>query len=258
MKFIKSHSLLIFVLLSAQFLFACSKTPYQLTSKSTQQYVFSDHSNETIDSSIIKFIAPYKQELDKTMNEELAYSKQALVKGLPESLLSNFAADAAFAQSKIQIDSMHTKQVDFVFLNSGGLRTSLPKGYITRENIFELMPFENELVILDLDSKHCSNLFTYIALRGGCPIAGLKLKINKSIFSSVEINGLPYDSTRTYRMITSDYLANGGDQCEFLKDIQPIKINLKVRDAFIRYLLSLSTKQDSLAVQLDGRITINN
>jgi 2',3'-cyclic-nucleotide 2'-phosphodiesterase (5'-nucleotidase family) len=36
---------------------------------------------------------------------------------------------------------------DFVFINAGGVRASLPKGQLLERNIWDIMPFDNELVM---------------------------------------------------------------------------------------------------------------
>ena len=43
-----------------------------------------------VDSNIIKIISPYKNKLDKEMNEVICYTKNDLIKGQPESTLGNF------------------------------------------------------------------------------------------------------------------------------------------------------------------------
>ena len=54
------------------------------------------------------------------------------------------------------------------------------------------------------------------------------------------------------RMLTSDYLANGGDNMSFLKDKKQIKVGIKLRDAIIDYC----SNTDTIDVQLDNRIIV--
>lgn len=233
---------------------ASCKTVTVVSKVETSQYIFSDTSNTSIDSTTYKFIAPYKATLDKTMNEQLAFTKTALVKSQPESALGDFSADACLSQVKKVCDTLHISNPDFLFLNSGGLRTSVPQGIITRRNIYEVMPFENELVILEMNGTTTNQLVSYIAARGGEPVSGLKMILHDKHAQNVEINSITFDSTKTYRVATSDYLANGGDNLDFLKDVKRINLNLKVRDAMINYLLAKNNSGDTLNIQTDGRI----
>ena len=197
-------------------------------------------------------IKPYKDSLDKIMNTVLGFSFNALVKSTPEGLLGDFAADACSEIAKNISKKNNIQNQDFTFLNNGGLRTSIPKGNITRRNIFEVMPFENELVITSLNGLQTNQLINFIAEHGGTPVSGITMKIDNKKAIEVKINGFPLDSTKSYRVLTSDYLANGGDNLSFLKIAKKEKLNIKVRDAMIYYLEELNKRGDSLNIQIDG------
>ena len=49
------------------------------------------------------------------------------------------------------------------------------KGEITRGKIYELMPFENELVVLELNENDFLGLVNYILKRKGEPFSGFKI-----------------------------------------------------------------------------------
>lgn len=70
---------------------------------------------------------------------------------------------------------------DFAVFNTGGLRRPLPLGNITRGDVFELMPFENELVILTMNGEAVKKLVNFIATKGGAPVSGLRLRIQDSV-----------------------------------------------------------------------------
>jgi hypothetical protein len=53
-------------------------------------------------------------------------------------------------------------------------------------------------------------------------------------------------------VLTSDYLANGGDKMSFFHAKKQHKVGVKLRDAIINYC----SKQDTIDVQLDDRIKI--
>ena len=77
------------------------------------------------------------------MNEVLTYSKINLTKKGSESLLGNFVTDLCLEQ--------FSDQADICIMNNGGLRFPLPKGEVTIGDIYKLMPFENKLVVLELN-----------------------------------------------------------------------------------------------------------
>ena len=84
--------------------------------------------------------------------------------------------------------------------------------------------------------------------------AGIKFQINNKKAEQVIIQNQPFKNEVRYKIITSDYLANGGDGLYFLQQEKAISLGIKVRDAFIQDLQNTGSRKDSLAVQKDGRL----
>ena len=197
---------------------------------------------EERDSTILKIIKPYSDSLETKMNEILSYTKTDLIKGKPESKLGNFVSDLC----------LHYTEADICMLNNGGLRNSLYEGVITKRDIYKLMPFDNELVIVELYEEDFKKLLNYISKKGGVPISGMKLTINKKgDVLNYNIDSLFYRKHKI-KVLTSDYLANGGDKMDFFKKKNQIKTGIKVRDAIIDYCKN----KDTIDVRLDKRINI--
>lgn len=188
------------------------------------------------------------------MNFVLVYSAQSLTKELPEGNLGNYCADASLRQAMTKCELMKLDAPDFCFLNHGGLRASLPKGKITVGNIFELMPFENELIYMNVSSATVDSILNWIAIKGGAPISGIKFLINNKKADQIIIQHQPFQRESNYKIVTSDYLANGGDGLFFLKKETSIPLGTKVRDAFINDLKEMGSRNDTLNVQKDGRL----
>lgn len=218
------------------FLLASCSVQYNLQSHSESIYdVKADN-----DSTITAMIAPYKIGIDSVMNKVLCISKIEMTKGKPESLLGNFVCDLCLQQ--------YSNMADICVMNNGGLRSILPKGEITKGMIFELMPFENELVILELGSDDYIQLLKYITKRGGEPFAGVNIIMDENgtvLSQSLDLN------KGKIRVLTSDYLANGGDKMSFFKDKKQTKVGIKLRDAIINYCVA----QDTISSELDNRIS---
>lgn len=215
----------------------------------------STYSQAEEDAEINALVQPYKVKKDSVMHAELAISDVAMVKGLPEGLLGNFVADLSLRQAQKYYHPKDGKTVDLCLLNNGGLRTSLPKGTITREKAFELMPFDNMMVIVTLSGEQTKALFDYLAKTGGMPMSGASLGIKDSTASIIEVAGKPFDINQTYKVATSDYLANGGDKMSFFKNpIQTESLGVLLRDAIIEYMVEESKKGRTLSAKLDGRI----
>lgn len=246
------------------YLLITSLVPFFACSSSTK-YV-GKNSTISVDSSLTDYqpitnlIKPYKEKLDAEMNEVLVISAEEFPKekGKPETKLGNLVADLSLeVATEIYGDS-----IDFCLLNFGGLRTSLPKGEITRGKIFELMPFENELVVVSISKEQFNSLISYLYKVGGQPISkGITLYENIEINSDVIdakfiINENKYRVNNEFKILTSDYLSEGGDKMNFfLNPIKTEKVDIKLRDAIIQYCVQENAKGHQLTGKLDGRIT---
>lgn len=224
-------------------------------------------SSLNIDSTTVEhlatqeLIAPYKTKLDEEMNEVLVISAEEFPKerGKTETKLGNLVADLSIEITK----DYYKDDVDFCLLNFGGLRTSLPKGDITRGKIFELMPFENELVVLELDGKAYDKIIKYL-ISSPQPISGnLSVKQTKNPNDrSLKIDNVYYNIAKSYRdngnikILTTDYLASGGDKMVFFANpIKYEKVGIKLRDAIIKYCIQQHKEGKQLTGKLDGRIS---
>ena len=226
-----------YIYLGLLLLFSCTTT-YSLQSSDSETIEI----KASADSSALSIIAPYQKEIEAEMNEVLTYSKISLTKKGTESLLGNFVTDLC----------LNYANADMCVMNNGGLRTSIDKGPISRGKLYELMPFDNELVVLELNKKDYLGLLDYICKRGGEPFSGIYITMNKE--GNVLSNSWPvnFKNNEKVKVITSDYLANGGDKMSFFQNKKQYKVGLKLRDAIIDHC----TKTDTITATLDGRIKI--
>jgi len=230
---LKKYTIHIAVLL----LFSCTAT-YNLQSSDSETIEIKANA----DSSALAIIAPYQKGIESEMNEVLTFSKISLTKKGTESLLGNFVTDLC----------LNYADAHMCVMNNGGLRTTIDKGPINRGKLYELMPFDNELVVLELNKEDYLGLLDYICKRGGEPFSGINITMDKR--GSVINNSWPvnFENNEKVKVITSDYLANGGDKMSFFQNKEQYKVGLKLRDAIIDHC----TKTDTITATLDGRIKI--
>ncbi len=207
------------------------------------------------DPDYVQFYAPYKKQLEVEMNRVVGRTAVSLTKPseAPETLLGNFFADVLLAQARKQV-----LDAEFAFGTKGGLRIELNQGPITIGNLFELMPFENEIVVLELTGEKVQQLAQFIAATGGQPVSGIRMEIENGIATNIRIGGKPIGPNQTYKLVTYDYLANGGDNSRGLDDpINRTNLGIKVREALIDYVSEKAQAGNDINTQLDGRITSN-
>ncbi len=202
------------------------------------------------DSVANSTIQPYKNALDSQMHVVIGRTITSLKAGKPEGTLGDFFADAIREQTSAWLHA----QVDISFFNSGGLRIpEIPTGNIQVTTIYELMPFDNEAVILELDGKTVLQICEFSAKRGGDPVSGMRYQIRDNAPVNILVGNEALDLNRKYMVATNDYLANGGDNLNFLKG-KPIKqTGIKIRDMLLDYF---KTHDQPLNYKPDGRVQL--
>ena len=209
-------------------------------------------------------IQPYQENLAKEMNEVLVIAAEEfpIEKGKAQTKLGNLVADLSHLAGINLYNTKNSQNIFMCLLNIGGLRTSLPKGEITRGKIFELMPFENELVVVTISDEKLDELFNYLG-KYPQPISGFfgvsYGEKDYKLFIDTEAD-FDRDSTTIthegYKILTTDYLANGGDDMSFfLNPIAYETVGIKLRDAIIQYCIQENTNGKQLVGKLDGRIS---
>ena len=174
------------------------------------------------DKQIEDLITPYKLGMAAAMNEVIGHSPSFVEKKKPSSALGNFMADAVM-ESALKAYPLST----ICILNYGGIRSTLDSGDITMGDIFQIMPFENEIVILKLNTTYIDSLQNFITTKGGEPMSD-----NINSLKQVVMNDQDY-----FYLVTSDYMANGGDNYLFLINAtERINTGIKIRDALIAYV----------------------
>ena len=250
MKRFRFSFLLLFLLAFS----AC--TTYRVEKSETANIHLDSLINIPISQKVEGMIKPYRDKVNADMTEVLCQSSEALYGGRPESPLTNYCADLVLEESNRFCAGKYPKmKIDVSMLNSGGLRIPLPKGEIKTMTLFELMPFENEIVFLKLKGEVMLEFINHMAARGGEGVSGLRFGIKKDKAIQPEIGGKPLDTAQTYWLVTSDYIADGGDGSEILaKSTERINTGVKARDMFIQYFRRLGKEGKTVTAKTDGRI----
>lgn len=238
------------------FLFWSCKPQYVITTTESKNLGVSD-SVAQLDSQLISIYLPYKNQLEKDMSQVIGISEEEMVKDRPESNLTNFLADLLLTEGKkIAVDLKQDFTPDISFFNYGGIRTFLPAGEITVGKIFELMPFENELVFIKLSGKQVEQFLNQIAEKGGDSVGGIRMKISGNRAIDVVIGENPLDENAFYWLVSNDYVAAGGDDLEvFTQRSDFVASDKKIRDVIIAHLKELTEKGQEISAQPDGRIS---
>jgi 5''-nucleotidase/2'',3''-cyclic phosphodiesterase and related esterases len=239
----------VFILICTLLLAGCGQ--FKLIETKATHITVDQNADVIQDQGMVSAVKPYADIAVKTADETIGYTDQDLTPGRPESLLGNFFADVMLSYAQ----KHSTGRVDFAVTNPGGLRKPIHKGDIKVAHIYELMPFENALVVLDLKGDRVQALADSIAAHHGGPVAGIRFGINNRKAVNVTIAGEPLDANKTYRVVANDYIAKGNDfYQELTKASSSEFFTVSLRSVILDWVKQETAKGNHIHATLDGRI----
>lgn len=228
-------------------LFSCHQPLY------VQQHIDTNYTIESslsADSNLVKMLQPYKTGVDTQMLVVIGRTDIPLTKAQPECTLGNFMADAQMVAAK-KIDPKVVASV----MNYGGIRLPyIAPGAITRGKIYELMPFDNMLTIVEVPGKVLRQFCSHMAKYRGWPVTGIRYTIKNKDATDIFVNGEPLNDQLVYKVAMSDYIVRGGDNCDFLFPLKRRYTSIFVRDALIEYVQALNHENKPLHPEIESRI----
>jgi len=178
--------------------------------------------------------------------------------------LGNFVADGMRAQASLKLG----RPIDLAFMNSGGLRRiTIGEGELRERDIFELLPFENALVTLDLNGEQLLRLLQLITTsreaQAGARIvyvikADKSSHLEKAALRDATGREKEIDPQAIYTIVTIDYLVSVGGRYLVLregKNLNPLRITL--RDAIMAYVKSETAAARDIQPNLDERFSLD-
>jgi 5'-nucleotidase len=234
---------------------SCQKEQPLKVTKVTAKTTPIDTSTEQ-DSTIIKEFLPYKEKMIAEINKVLSYAPKDLVRtdGNLQSSLGNLLADLTYEKANELFKKETGKNVDFCMSNYGGIRAGIFKGEVKVSNAFNLMPFDNTIVVVELTAEKVEELFEYFVVKNRPhPLSKhIQLIVDNGTYK-IKINGKPINNNRTYFVATSNYLQKGGDNMDFFAEPESLfDSKFLIRNAIVEYFKN----KDTLISNTDKRILI--
>lgn len=248
-------ALKLFVLiLTIPFFASCNSTKLSVEKIEGKEIKISDDYKEL--PSVEAYIKPYRDHITADLSTVLAVAPQTLDKsGKWQSTIGNLFADISLQLGNTVFQLKENKKIDMVLLNHGGIRAIIPQGNVTARTAYQIMPFENNLVVIELKSEQIREIVTYIIKeKKPHPIAGLSFTIDSNFTAkNIKIGNQLLDDNRNYYVGTNDYLANGGDNMLFfLKGVKTFNLDYKMRNVLIDYFKMV----DVIPMITDERIKV--
>jgi 2',3'-cyclic-nucleotide 2'-phosphodiesterase (5'-nucleotidase family) len=208
------------------------------------------------DSTMGAYIAPLRDSMNAIMNEVIGTSPEEMFADKPESPLSSFVADLLREAAIKELKELGKEQLPVItVINIRGLRSSLPKGPIKVKHIYALMPFENQMVTLKMPGKDIKKLYQHMGESNGDGLSGGSFTFTDRSVKNPKINNQPVRDEASYYVVTSDYLATGGDHYTiFANATEKLESSQKIRNLIIRHIRDLEKQGSPIPVPSNTRV----
>lgn len=166
-------------------------------------------------------------------------------KNLGVSLLGEWTCDVMRKAAGTQI----------AITNGGGLRTSIPAGDITMGKLYEVMPFDNTLVKMELKGSDLKKAVENGILNtnvGWVQLSGVKVYYDPKALAGSRItsmrlpDGTKVEDNKYYTVVTNDFMATGGDGYDFKGAVKVVDTGVPIRDALVNEIKSQAAAGKSL------------
>ena len=225
------------------------------TSYKTENVQYSHYRIQQYDEGsklLASIVKPYSDSVNKLMNVVIGYNDVLLEKKRLGNTLGFFITDAYLEMAKKKLDP----NVDAAFMNSGGIRLpEMSPGAITQGKIFELMPFDNLMVLLKIKGSLLKQHLDTLAANEGVIESGITMQIVNKTAQQVLVGDKPLDLNGDYTIVHSDYVVMNSS---LLKNIKRITKGYLLRDAILDYVKSINSQNKKVAVTNINRVSYVN
>lgn len=220
------------------------------------------------DANITRALASYRTRV-AALDKPIARLDAAIEKrGIGGGGIGNFVADAMRSEASRRA----RRPILLAIVNTGGIRkNSITAGSLSTTDVYELLPFENALVLVDLTGTQLSRLLAEVTkardAQSGAIITFKSEKDdtaegdtrNTQLVSAMLASGnsnrpRPIEPKRIYTIATIDYLVNRGGDYAILKEAQRTRpLGVTLRDAVIEHLRREAARGRAVTGKLDNR-----
>ncbi len=213
------------------------------------------------DPAVIQAIAPYRARVAALQIVIGRLERELRKNGMGAGSLGNFVTDAIMSRARIALPN---ETIAMAITNGGGLRkNTIAAGDIRTSDIYELLPFENALVAVDLTGEQLMRFLRVVvaqrdAQSGARIVYRRSAEANANEMVSVRLGNRQsereIDPAAVYTIVTIDYLVNRGGNYAVLQEARRTRpLGVTMRDAVIEYVRAETAAGRTLDVNLDGR-----
>lgn len=183
-----------------------------------------------VDENVLKEVNDMNSGLSEILGQKVASLKERLSHDDKNTAVTPLGVTVAETMRKIV-------GTEIAVTNGGGIRRSLEQGDVTIGDMYEILPFDNTIVTLDVKGSDLYGIIEHGINTEGFAwgqYAGIKVWYNPEDgkVSSIRLNdGTKIDMDKYYSVAINDFMLTGGDKYDFSNAINAVNTNVVMRDA---------------------------
>lgn len=240
---------------------APAQTGADIHARVTETLIDSSIADDPSVEKMVTVYAPKVRELDLVIGKLKGELRKG---GTGAGSLGNFVTDGMRWQATVKAG----KPITLALMNSGGMRRSnIGEGELRARDVFELLPFENALITVELTGDQLKTLLNMILTsneaQSGARIVYKTKADKKNEAESIKLREpggeQEIDPNKMYTIVTIDYLYSvGGARYGILKEGKNMAaLGITLRDAMMNYVKSETAAGRDIKPNLDGRFSLD-
>ncbi len=194
----------------------------------------------TPDPEVQALVDIYVAEIEAVKNSVIGYASAPIYR--------NYRYESAMGDWVTDIMRAYDPSIDFAFTNSGGLRADISAGDLTFGEVFDVMPFDNTLVLVELTGAEVIQVLREgtTGQHGVIQVSGLSFAFDYGAIAVgdstlvgdvIDLStGLPLDPNATYTVAVNDFMGNGGDHYYTLGANPGVNTYVLIRDLMVEWV----------------------
>lgn len=198
-----------------------------------EEYISLLHDEFWPDPRVAEMIEGFRSVAEAGMDQVIGEAAEQIPRGNAEHPLGRLIADAM----------LWATDADVALMNRGGIRAALPRGPLTPRIVYQAIPFEENLFLMELTGAQLKDILEtgMQGRRRDMEIGGLTATRDQTMpdgekMGEILIGGEPWNPDSVYTFVTTGYLAQGNVGYEIMLQHEIVPADKTLMEAVTGYI----------------------